>query len=335
MLNQIPNTMKNKNNLLLLGVSAIAGAGLLMSFTEDVTKQKSFHVVTSQDGTITIHDTLVSMDSEYSIEEFLAAKNVNDDNVDIIRINGGEAHENVFFHHGGDLEFDDVNIDVKEENVQIMVEVDDDGNRTIKKTVNGEEQELTEAELAEIESHHAQIAAEHHGEDVKVEIDHKVEIICEVDDDGNKTVKKIVNGEEQVLSEDEIGMIHMELEDAQHEAKIIKVEIENLEEDIEKIIEQIDITEFKDGHDAQVIVKEIKKGFDAEGEELTWVSDGGHDVDVQMFHSSGDNFTIAIVTEGVSEVDNQKPNASKQMKMERMDVSVFPNPAAESFTLIL
>ena len=76
-----------KAKQLIIGIGVIAAAGALFSFAgEDGGKKKKYHVIHHKDGVMKEFDTILPMSSDYSVEDFLAEKGIESENVDIIKV---------------------------------------------------------------------------------------------------------------------------------------------------------------------------------------------------------------------------------------------------------
>lgn len=223
-------SMKTRGKL-IAGTLAIASAGVLLSFTlgkedskKDDGKMKSYQILHHEDGKMIEFDTLLPNNSTYTVEQFLADKGIDNENVKIINLPSSADHMMIKeIHHGDD------GMHRSMENVMITVEMDDDGNMTSKKMVNGKEVELTAEELEEMKEHHRHGGEHHRGGHEMIVIkdgkhsegDHEmIQIQVEIDDDGNQTIKKTVNGEEVEMTEEELDK--MEMHKGDHHGVFIK-----------------------------------------------------------------------------------------------------------------
>src|SRR5690606_38895432 len=102
-------------------------------------------------------DTVIPMNSTYTVEAFLADKGIKSENVEIVKIPNGKAKMMFIEKNEIDGEHSTHNVEFKEENIEINVDIDDDGNKTIVKKVNGEVVELTPEEIKEIENNMGEI----------------------------------------------------------------------------------------------------------------------------------------------------------------------------------
>lgn len=356
---------------------------LLVSFTGDDNgkkKSKRYQVIHHQNGEVLEFDTVIPMGSNYTVENFLADKGIQSNNVEIINIpsmgenkmvmnhrihhdshgDGGEESHFVIKEMLHDLE---VEGDGKDIEVRVFCETDDDGNIVGKKIVNGKEVEFSEEELQKMRKMREEGHKGHRVHRMRFEGDghhQSVQIMKEVDDNGKVTVKKIVDGKEVELTDEE----RKELESDSHEMRIfiengevedllkdMEIDIRELEGDqkeievhIEKLIENIEQMEGEDGerkvivrkhvihgdHDGEEMIEELIDGEDAE---IVWESkDGNSEMRVATLGDQED-FTIVIVSE---EYEGQGANAAKSIETRAgSDLSIYPNPNDGNFTLRL
>lgn len=313
----------------------MASTALLVSFTKGKKddKKKKYQIIHHSDGEMVTFDTIISMSSSYTPQQFLADKGISDEDAQIVTIPAiSELEDGKMmrtFVHEVDVESDS---DGSEETVEIRVEMDENGDMKTKKTVNGVEVEMTEDELMEIKSHHGD-----HGKMIKMriddeeigEMDERVEISVEIDDEGNKTVKKVVNGEEVEMTEEELeNMEILEMVDGDDMNVFIhsgdhEGDMEELELEIEKLIEE-------GGDDVKVITKRIEMHSDEN--DFEWESNDG-DQQIKVMRMGGDveDHTIVLVTENYDEAN---PNQAKVMfENSSEDMDVYPNPNDGTFKI--
>ena len=404
-----------KAKQLIIGIGALATAGILVSFAgEDEGKKKKYHVIHHKDGVMMEFDTILPMSSQYSVEDFLAEKGIESDNVEIIKVpqhgpnmvfmsNGGPHHHMVMHHLDEEVMISDENgkreevkiirekgkdgeITVKKfvngeevelseeekkhlsekrphpmrfhmqeeridgtdrENVEMKVEVDKEGNLTVQKFVDGEEVEETEEEMERIQKRHDAhkrhhiIRIEdgnhegmrwHHNEGGKNE---NVEMKVEIDKEGNMTVQKFVNGEEVEVTEEEMNHIRMHHE-KMGDRKMILIEEEGHLEQLDSLLQEfeIEIEEFEGEEGAQrVIIKEIH--FDSEEQmegstEIHKEMRFHHNIDVE---GEGEDFTIVLVTENLDETVEIETSSNIRSMTMNEPISVYPNPNHGTFTI--
>ncbi|GEM_PF-3289629 len=302
--------MLHGKKMILAGAGLIALAGVLASFKgkQDDDKKKRYQVIHHADGKIVEYDTVVPMNSSYTVDNFLADKGIESDNVEIIEIASGQGgnvfisndeggkHEQIIVKEMGDNVFIESHSDKE---VKMICEVGEDGEMVTRKFVNGEEVEVTEEDLKQIQINEGnggekvikmEVRSEHGGEDLQwTEKSENVKIICDVDDDGNMKVQKFVNGEEVEVSEEEIKQLkgnhgdhkqHMvikidgdNIEDFELETlEELNIELdeldglgEELEIKIEQILEEVEEMEFEEG-ESKVIMKRIEVDSRVDGD---------------------------------------------------------------------
>lgn len=225
------------SKFILAGVGVTAIAATLVSFSgkqtegnADDDKKKKYHVIHQKDGEMHEYDTIIPMTSNYSVEDFLSDKGIDDAEPTIIKVppvsnaafitKGGENTQ-VFMH-----QFDENTI-INEEGgeykeVKIIREENNDGEVTVRKYMNGEEVEMLEEELERLsKGENARILIIEDSEMENPDMDsvigmmihedsEKVEMKVQVDEKGNTTVQKFVNGEEVEVSEEEMERIKNE-----------------------------------------------------------------------------------------------------------------------------
>ncbi|MFT5778539.1 MAG: hypothetical protein ACI837_001495, partial [Crocinitomicaceae bacterium] len=350
--------MKNGKKWGLLGFGIIASTALLVSFTSDPSddKKKKYQVIHHENQEIVTYDTIISMDSEYTVEQFLADKGIDSKNVEIINI------PNLISEIGeGMNEFiieNEMHGDHHSENVKIICEMGEDGKKVTKKFVNGEEVELSEEELKELEAGHTgegkqKVFIKHSGnpdEDLHFSEEHNVEIRVEVDDDGNKTIKKVVNGEEVEMTEEELENMHHFKSGENAEMKILLEEgellelhglmdglTEEMEIKIEKMMESLEIENGK--HQMIIKMDTDMEGFEDidmemfEGGEATfdWISDDEEHHIKLMSTDEDEDFTIVLVTENIDETTQVE--RKMKVKTSKQSFETFPNPTDGSVTV--
>lgn len=352
--------MNSVKKIAVVGGVLLASSALLVSFTQDnggEDKKKKYQIIHHSNGETVTHDTIVSMSSPYTPEQFVADKGISSNNLEVIKIpfisNMDDIHNEmktvvremkIVEEELQDALKDQekviqLRIDTDEngtdEKVEINVEVDENGEVTAKKTVNGVEVEMTEEELEEIQLHH-----DGDGKVIQMRFDDEemgdhnefTQISVDIDDEGNKTIKKIVNGEEVEITKeelDEINMIEMTDGDIQfmlsHEiSEELEEKLEEIEIEIEKMLEDSDEA-------VKVITKHIE--LNGEGENsFEWESEDGNEK-IVMISDDMEDHTIVLVTENYDE------NAESNMKMmfddSSQDLEIYPNPNDGKFTIRL
>jgi hemin uptake protein HemP len=337
--------MKNGKKWGLAGLTVIASTALLVSFTNSPSdeKKKKYQVIHHENQETVTYDTIISMDSKYTVEQFLADKGIESKNVEIIHV------PNMISELGERMHGEEVNI---------ICEMDENGNKVTKKFVNGKEVELSPEELKKIESHKATGGENRviikrdgshgsdHGGEFRVLDEHNVEIRVEVDDNGNTTITKIENGEEVEMTEEELNNFHAAEGHEGHEMRIFIEDGKTLDQEgmteemeikIEKMMEGIDTG---DGQ-REIIIKidsdsENFEGIDMEffedGENtFEWISDN-QDHQIKLMTSDGDEeFTLVLVTENFDE--SVKMEHKMRIDTSKESFELFPNPTDGTFTV--
>ena len=335
--------MKSIKKVAFVGGALIASGLLLASFTNDNggDKNKKYQIIHHADGEMIEYDTVIPMSSTYTPEQFLADKGISSENVEIIEIpslSGLNEEMREFRTIVREFELD---VDNLSERIELKVEVDEDGNMTTKKTVNGVEVELTEEELKDIESNHRK-HGEHrkHPKMIKMhfddhemgENDERIEIRVEVDEDGNKTITKTVNGEQVEMTEEELDNIHItEMMNGDDINIFIDGDFpEGLEDEMKELKIELEKLMEEGGEDMKVITRRIEMHSDHD-DNFEWSSeDKGHRV---MFMSSDEkeDFTIVLVTEDYDEKTSGNSKMRVHHSTEEMDV--YPNPNDGTFKI--
>jgi hypothetical protein len=338
--------MVNKTKMVIAGTALIASTGILIAATtkaddKDKEKNKKYQVISMKDGVLTEHDTIVSMSSTYTVESFLKDKNIEAENLDIIKIPMKGECDFVFFgdedpHHGKKMIVkteiiteDEIHSKGKDEehseNIQIICKMDDDGKMTAKKIVNGKEVEMTQEEIDKM-------MKMHHSHEGNVKDVHK-NIMIDIDIDGED-----MEGFHTEMMEK--MKIHLKDMDIDFDFDISEhMDMDSLIDAVHKKIAEA----HGDDAEIKVVVKELKTegGNDEDhmtkvivmdgGEKIEWLSKDGNDVHVEMLHGEHEDFTIVIVTEDIEEENPKK--SSKSVSNSDFDFSVFPNPTNGKFTL--
>ncbi len=320
--------------MVLLGLTAIATTALLVSFTSkpDDDNKKKYQVIHHEGGKVVMHDTIISMTSNYSVDDFLADKGIDSKNVKIIDL---PSLGKMMPQSGTHMIIRDLSEEVDGENtekVEIQVEIDGQDHKTVKKIVNGEEVELTEEDLKMIEEH--RVEGSHHSSMMKMrmyddqgnhwaEDSENVQINVEIDDDGNRTITKIVNGEEVELTEEEMNSIEI------HQMQ------RSDSENIMIILNEDDMGDPEDGKHVVVVKKtctNIENSDDLDHNievSFEWISENS-DGEVMMMNGDED-FTIVIVMEDYNE--NSRGKHRGKLSTSEDEVDVYPNPNDGTFTI--
>ena len=355
--------MKNYSKITLLSLGAIAVTGLLFSFQSDNEdeKKKKYQIIHSESGTISEYDTLVPMNSTYTVEQFLADKNINNENVEIINVPNMSEH--MMVHGEGSFGMDKIFIH------DAIEEMDGEENMIIK-IINDEEMEFSDSDLEKLENLEETLNVkmiELIGSDFSGSDGTMVKIISETDHEGNQVTKKFVNGEEVELTEEDMENLknhEFKHEDGHHMSKTIKIDgdteidIKEILKEIEIELENINIHEINDeeGHhmikmikidgeegeiNMEELLKEIEIDVDKDGHnvfiktidinglenDINWNSE-----DVHIDSGDQEDFTIVLITEDVDE-NHSKSNVMRSEKKGIEGLKIYPNPTSEMITI--
>lgn len=330
-----------------------------MSFISknDDEKKKKYHVIHQKDGEMKTFDTIVPMNSNYSVKDFLADKGISDENVEIINV--PKISEELLMFHGdeGAMVFDfDHEFEWAEEGETVKIIAEEvDGEMKVKKFVNGEEVELTEEELENIHHNkHGDHLILQHGDGHTFENANgeRVEIKVEKQDDGTVEVRKWVNGEEVEVSEEELDEMH-----ALHHGQKFMIKLDSLDIDMDEIMKEMEIELKALNMDSlmQTIKIDIEKIVDMEelenGEKQMIIKIEGdmqdlhkemeelhkememHNEHVIRVESDQEDFTIVIVTEDYDEDAEQHTEIRMEKEMSDNNFTVYPNPSSGQFTV--
>ncbi len=309
----------------------IASGLLLTSFTNENggDKNKKYQIIHHAGGETVEYDTVIPMSSSYTPEQFLADKGISSENVEIIEIPSiSELNCEVRELKTIVREFE-LDADHLSKEVELNVEVDDDGNMTVKKTVNGVEVEVTEEELKEIESSegkHATMIKMRFDDHEAGENEERIEISVEVDNDGNKTITKTVNGEQVEMTEEELENLHITEMMSGDDINIfidgdfpegLEDEMKVLEIELEKLMEEGD-------ENVKIITRRIEVNSDGDDNNFEWDSEGSEHRVIVMSSDDQEDFTVVIVTENYDEATSGNTKMRFNLSSEEMDV--YPNP---------
>lgn len=369
-----------KHILAGVGIAAIATA--LVSFSGEKStskkeddKKKKYHVIHQKDGEMFEYDTIIPMSSDYSVQDFLADKGINDPEAKIIQVPSmGNA---VFMTEGGEntqvfMHKFDENVEINEENgtrkeVKIIREENDNGEVIMKKYVNGEEFEVSEEDMKRMHHHgdgeHHKIIIKEGGEDLKwieKESSENVELKVELDEEGNMKVQKFVNGEEVEVSEEEMENIKNGSHE-QHNVFIMDGDNANFnwtpkegEERIELKVEMdtkgnMKVQKFVNGEEVEVSEEEMENIKNGNGTHVMMIH-GDHtgdinmdsimrviEMDVEMIAPEGseEGQKQVIVKEIRMHGDNATGNKKEVRKEIRMENRVEVDGEGEDFTVVL
>ena len=82
--------MVHTNKTLLTGLGVLAITASLVSFSADKGKKK-YEVIHHSAGKTVTYDTIIPMNSKYTVEAFLADKGIQSENIEIVKIPNGKA----------------------------------------------------------------------------------------------------------------------------------------------------------------------------------------------------------------------------------------------------
>lgn len=372
--------MRNRGKMTIIGLSLVVAAGVLVSFTsnKEDEKMKRYQIIHHKDGELEEYDTLLPQNSTFTVENFLAEKGIENKNVEIVKIPSVSMHKGKNGEHViiKELSHDsDSNGDGESMNVQIFCELDDDGNMTTKKIVDGEEVELTEEELEQIMIHHSE--SDHAIIDIDIDIDdisemidididditdlidvetetsfimeevegegEVVKIICEKDEDGNVVTKKFVNEEEVEMTPEELEELEQH-QDAHGKHMVIKIDgEEELNLDLDKMLKELKI---ELSEELDINLEEIMKELETvEGElenhkiimkTIDISTDGLKDAEMMKVMRTDKGEDFTIVL--VTEGIDAADEPTKTAIHEiasESNITTFPNPNEGVFTLRL
>ncbi len=329
--------MKSIQKITLLGGVLLTSSALLYSFTKsngEGDKMKKYQIIHHSNGETTTYDTVLPMNSSLTPEQFVASKGISSEHLEIVKIpsiSEIETEKEMIktFLHEVEIESDG---EGNSEEVQIKVEIDENREMITQKFVNGEEVEITDEELQEIKTSHGK-----HGKVIELRLDDEegdqqfeehVEISVEMDDEGNVITKKIVNGEEVELSEEELENLRVfEMTDGDDlnvfiDSEELREEMKELTLEMEKLMEEAD-------ENAQLIVKRIETNI---GDDFDWISEDGEQ-QIRVFSSDNEDHTIVLVTENYDETTSSE--AKILLDDSNSETTVFPNPNDGTFSISL
>ncbi len=328
--------MNSIKKSILVGLTLFATSTLIFSFTNDNgDKKKKYHIIHQSKGETLTYDTILPMTSSYTPEQFLKDKGISDKNVEIVVLpalsEGGEETKKMKTIVR-EMKIDENGDASSEEKVEIKVEMDENGNMTTKKTVNGVEVEMTEEELNDIKRQGDENMIQLRFPDEEMGMpDERVEIKVEMDDNGNKTVKKMVNGEEVEMTLEELEKLEILEFKGDEQMKIIvdgehaqglEIEMEKGAGEDEKEIKVIKRKISYDADDAS----EMHPGNEPNGA----LKDGEPHIMIMSTGAEVD-FTLVVVTENYDAANEGKTKMVFEHKTNEMNV--YPNPNDGAFTI--
>jgi len=356
-----------RSKYILAGMGVAVFTMALASFSaekalneEKKSGKKKYHIIHQKDGITYEYDTIIPMDSGYSVDAFLADKGIESEDVKIIDIpnianvpfmqeNGDQMR--VFIQHRDEnVTLED--IDGVQKEVKIIREENNDGELIIKKYVNGEEVEPSEEDMQRVQierispDENMQIFINEDGSNLVWEEDgsHEklVELRVEMNDQGEMTVEKLVDGQKVDVSEEELQKI--ESGNGQinvfHQEDDINIDLDSILQDLEFDIEIIEGEDMQEGQ-KRIIVKEIqldKTELDGDSKVITKEVRVHNNIELD---GSKDDFTLVLVTENYDASMNETILVNAEtLRSEKSDdialnepISVFPNPNNGTFTI--
>lgn len=252
------------------------------------------------------------------------------------------------------------------EQVEIKVEMDENGNKKITKMVNGKEVPLTDEEkehLEKMKQGHRQImfrGEEGNTHEIKL-MDpegEEVQIRVEVSEEGEVKTTKIVDGKEVELSKEEREkmkqhhrehriLIEKEMEgdeNGQNQDVKMKVEVdEKGEMKVEKWVngEKVEVTpeelekiksNHTEEHGEHIFIHQLEMEK-AEHDKMREIHHMKREMHLMQLHSDED-YTVVLVEENVSKNKVEGKSAGLQQTVsDKGEISVFPNPSSGVITI--
>lgn len=314
--------MKKRSTLMLAAIGVLSTTGILLAAASSNTSsiveqkneepQKKYEVFHFQNGEVVTIDTLIPMTSSYSVEDFLKDRNIQANNIEVIKIPYGAHPQEMDQEHKVMVKTRTEKLpegaQTKEEIVEINVEDDGNGNVKATKTVNGKTVEISPEELEEIQTMH------HSGDEKEIVIDLDIEKIDSMTGEISKIIKSID------LNIDDLNIDMDSLMNAVMEQVDIDVETDG-----KKVIVKSFVTtgDNKDGKEQVVIMHS--------GEDFEWNSEDGKSTVRVATTDKDEDMTIVLVTENVP----PKTSSTKSSKIETLkaDFTIYPNPSTGQFKL--
>lgn len=298
----------------------LISAGILMSFYNVTTsektkdpKSKKYEVIHFENGHMTTFDTIIPMNSDYTVEHFLEAHHIQPKELEIIVLNDiiGSTEEQVVvkskIRKEHRIQNDDQNY---EEQVEITVDVDENGHETITKKVNGKEVEITPEEMAEIKA--LENSSNHSDQNVFIN----------VDIDGLDSLNSELK---EVMKQIEVEMTA--LKDLNLDSLLQHLNVEINEEMMENgnakvIVKKIENSGGENNTEKQVVISSENQ--------FEWNSEDGENHIQVSSTDKNENVTIVLVTENISD---EKSKKSEMITLPAMDFTIYPNPSDGNFKL--
>ena len=301
--------MKRNKLKLVLGVLALGLVGLVFSFTDkDKDKKgKKYEVIRSSDGQITIYDTIVPKDSDYTPEDYLKDLGFNnDEDIKIINLSNQMNHFDldVEEHMKGKHHEHSEMIFFTKDSIDCKTLSDSDTPHAV--FIKKEFRTVKDGE---------EVTININTDDLNLNIDSIMAIHKAHHSEQPGTIEKVIIINDSVIeSTDHMTFIHIDENEETGEDGKIRKEVK---------VEMIDHPEGK---------MEIRTNINGEESEPIHLEDGNKFVDVQVIGDSED-FTMVIVSE--TDLNPKKKRKLKQTAEEGVDLSLYPNPAKASAQLEL
>lgn len=336
--------MKNVSVKILAGVGALSIAGAIYSFTAENNPEeketKKYEVIRMVDGEMTTFDTIVTVSSDYTPQDYLNDLGFGDDeNINIVDVTKFNPENMMTIrhkdgnqeHHGEKMIFIEMDEDVEisedgDKEIIIRKNVEFDKNGDIIKSENDSDENVW-------------IEKGENGEEVKIRVEKNVEI----DDNGNivdpendedheiKIEKKVIINKDGDEVEDIQVDIDGMLEGFNIDSMIqVALAMEGIEGDSQKVImHKMIVTEEEFDGDGNVEFHKIDTDGATYHKE---VSGPGHHMEVAVWGDEEEDFTLVIVSN-----PDETPSRSASIEEESTitDLKLFPNPANESTQLQL
>jgi len=301
-------------------ISAVLLSAILFAFKSKEGDPVRVHVVHHSSEGLKIYDTTFTISKSYDVNSFLVEKGLNPETVDIIDVDAKKSmicsanidQDDLWIMQGdGIRQFEAKKILIKQikddettegdgvKEIRVVKMIDDDGNVTVSKTVNGEEQESIDIDM----------------ENLKIRLDSVVDaqnIDIDIQDMGHSLeMLKERLGDSTSLSED---FMWTDSADGKKMVGHMKV----------KVIHADDMSQ-----DAKQGVFVVKKQIETDLAN----SKDAHKKIVMMKHpDTGQEFAIAVVSRVNKNSENEKVEASNSsLPIENLDF--FPKPNDGRFTL--
>ena len=359
---------------------AMVFSGMILAFNSLNDEKIKVSVVHHENGEVTILDTVFDSSTGYSVEQFLKDNGFDPDRTEIVNTESFEgkyvAEFRNEFKFGNESQISSVDVDVKDENgerIEIKKIVDEEGNVSIEKKVNGKVVELTDGEKKDLMKKDAKIIKLSRSLDSVEENNKTKEVeIIEIQDGDEKTFEiKIEGGEFEFKGDGKNVMIFETIEDENGESKVktrvhtsegkvLKEGDVNWTED-EKGGKKVFITEEPEGEEIEVQVfinrQDIEEGDIIREEVMEWTGPDGFVEEVIVVESltnlkshlsepiflgkeeHNGPFTLAIVSK-LSEPENEpEPKTEVNVftaddaKLPIENLKFFPNPTDGNFRM--